>query len=366
VSLMAHPLLRHEPSIDMFASPSLPSASDSLPGSDLSPEPGRFPWPAGSATGIGSHPGTNIEEVLSLAFDELPLPYLPELPARGPGADILGRAAGLLVDLPVELYAARWQLTARAGRDARRTADFWEHDLDTLTEVADGYSGPLKLQAAGPWTLAAGLQLPVGGALLRDQGAVRDLVDSLAEGLRRHVAEVTARVPGAEVVLQLDEPSLPAVLAGRVGTESGLGVLPAVPGPRAVEALATLIGTVGVPVMVHCCAPDVPVGLLRSAGAAGVALDVSLLSDLDPLGEALDSGFGLFAGATSIPGSPELSQVIADRVAGLWHKLGFRPADLPRQVVITPACGLAGAAPREALAVLRSCTEAARRLSESG
>ena len=61
------------------------------------------------------------------------------------------------------------------------------------------------------------LDLPIGGPVLRDHGAVRDLAASLAEGLRAHVADVgraAARAP--TVLLQLDEPSLPAVLAGRV------------------------------------------------------------------------------------------------------------------------------------------------------
>src|SRR4029453_16649579 len=42
------------------------------------------PWVAGSATGIGSHPGTDPREAAATVFGELPdLPYLPELPARG-------------------------------------------------------------------------------------------------------------------------------------------------------------------------------------------------------------------------------------------------------------------------------------------
>jgi len=72
-------------------------------------------WPPGSATGMGSLPGTDIREAVRTVFGELPLPYLPELPDRGPGADLVGRSAGLLVDLPVDLYAARWRVVGRAG-----------------------------------------------------------------------------------------------------------------------------------------------------------------------------------------------------------------------------------------------------------
>ena len=94
-------------------------------------------------------------------------------------------------------------------------------DLDALEEFTQGYEGPLKVQAVGPWTLAAALELRGGEAVLGDPGACRDLAGSLAEGLRAHLADVRRRVPGAEVVLQLDEPSLTAVLRGRVRTASG-------------------------------------------------------------------------------------------------------------------------------------------------
>src|SRR5687767_1647051 len=107
-----------------------------------------------------------------MVFGELAdLPHLPELPARGPGAEMTGRGAGLLADLPVELYAGRWRVTARAGRDLRRTRDILQRDLDALTDAGDGYTGPVKVQAAGPWTLAATLDLPVGGRVLHDHGA---------------------------------------------------------------------------------------------------------------------------------------------------------------------------------------------------
>ena len=167
-----------------------------------------------------------------MIFGELPdLPHLAELPDRGPGADVIGRTAGLLVDLPVQIYAGRWQVAPRPGKDLRRTTDLMERDLDQLTVQGDTYPGTFKLQAAGPWTLAASLELQVGGRLLRDPGAVRDLTDSLAEGLRRHVAEVQKRMPHANILLQLDEPSLPTVIAGHVPTESGLSVYRAIDGP---------------------------------------------------------------------------------------------------------------------------------------
>src|ERR1041384_7025282 len=103
------------------------------------------------STGIGSHPGTDHLEAQRIAFD-MGLPHLAELPARGVGADMIGRSAGLLVDMPVQVYAGRWQIAPRAGRDMRRTADLVDRDLDQLTEQGDGFTGTFKVQSAGPWT----------------------------------------------------------------------------------------------------------------------------------------------------------------------------------------------------------------------
>ncbi|GLW28968.1 methionine synthase [Actinoplanes regularis] len=327
-----------------------------------------FPWPSGAATGIGSLPGTDIAEAQRVILGELPdLPHLPELPERGPGADLIGRGAGFLVDLPVQLYAGRWQIAGRPGADLRRTADLLERDLDQLTEQADGFTGTIKIQAAGPWTLAASLDLPIGGRMLRDPGAVRDLTDSLAEGLRRHLADVRKRVPGATVLLQLDEPSLPAVLAGRVPTESGLSAYRTVSAPAAASRLRTVIEAVDAPVVVHCCAPDLPLQVFRDASARAVAFDLSLIKDLDPVGEAIEAGLGLFVGAAPTRpvagGRPEAKQV-AERVRKVWQRLGFPASRLPEQVVITPACGLAGASPAYVRALLKACQEAGRRISE--
>jgi hypothetical protein len=327
----------------------------------------ELPWQAGTATGIGSLPGTDIAEAVKTVLGEMPeFPYLPELPARGPGADMIGRSAGLLRDLPVELYAARWRIASRPGADGRRIADLQERDLDTLTEQADGYQGLFKIQSSGPWTLATNLELRTGGPMLRDPGAVRDLTSSLAEGLRLHIEELATRLPGASLVLQIDEASLPAVLAGRVPTESGFSTLGAVDETIATEVLRTIVDTVGVPVIVHCCAPDVPILLIQAAGAVAVSVDLDLLTDLDPLGEALDGGLGLLAGAVptrapalAVPSATE----VADRVRQLWRRLGFPAERLPSQVVVTQACGLAGAAPDYARAVLAASREAARQLT---
>src|SRR5207253_2839212 len=106
--------------------------------------------------------------------------------------------------------------------------DLLAWDLDATEAAAAGWTGPLKVQAVGPWTLAASLELATGHRVVRDHGAARDLTASLAEGLRLHLDELQRRVPGATLLMQLDEPSLPAVLGGRVPTPSGWGTVRAV------------------------------------------------------------------------------------------------------------------------------------------
>ena len=62
---------------------------------------------------------------------------------------------------------------------------------------------------------------PTGDRVLADHGARRELAQSLAQGIAELVVEMRRRLPEAQPVVQLDEPLLPAVLAGRVATASG-------------------------------------------------------------------------------------------------------------------------------------------------
>src|SRR6185436_2282088 len=110
-------------------------------------------------------------------------------------------------------------------------------------------------------------------------------------------------------------------------------------------ALASIVDTVGAPVLVHCCAADVPLDLLQRAGVAAVSVDLSLIGDsgkgLDRLGELIDAGIGVFAGAVPSLGAPPTSAAVAARVTEVWQRLGFELDRLPAQVVVTPTCGLA-------------------------
>ncbi|MGW5424297.1 methionine synthase [Streptomyces sp. NPDC003943] len=333
-------------------------------------EKNDFPWAA--ATGVGSLPGTDAREAAKTvtgSFEDFP--FLAELPARGPGADMIGRTTGLLAELYAHVEPSGWRISDRPGRDTRRARSWLGEDLDALEEFTQGYEGALKVQAVGPWTLAAALELHGGEAALSDAGACRDLAASLAEGLRGHLADVRKRVPGARVVLQLDEPSLTAVLLGQVRTASGYRTHRAVDRQVVEAALRDVIGVHDGPVVVHSCAPGVPFALLRRAGAAGVSFDFSLLTERDeePIGEAVEAGTKLFAGV--VPSTDPASGALSDPggsvmgVRTLWRRLGLNPGTLAESVVVTPACGLAGATPAYARKALAHCVRAARSLADN-
>ena len=292
------------------------------------------------------------------------LPYLAELPARGPAAGLIGRTATQLVGLAVDLHPSGWRVTDRPGRDAARGTGWWRDDLDVLAEVYDGYRGRFKVHLAGPWTLAAGVNLPRGEPVLSDRGATRDLGQSLAESAGAALSRIAALLPGVELVLQVDEPSLPAVLSGGVPSASGYRRVPAVD-PGLVEAgLRDVLDAAPGETVVHCCADAPPIRLLRAAGAGGLSVDTSRLTPhgWESVAVAVEDGTTLFAGClpTSSPAGPDAAAAASD-LAARWHRLGLEPRSLAG-VVVTPACGLAHASPARARDIQHACAEVARRL----
>jgi methionine synthase II (cobalamin-independent) len=327
-------------------------------------DPRPVPTTWGPASGVGSLPGTDPAEAVHTVLGELPgLPHVPELPARGAGADLIGRTAALLVDLAVDLTPAGWRLVPRPGIDLRRAQEFLARDLDALHDAAEGYAGPFKVQAAGPFTLAAALERLRGERAIVDAGARRDLVQSLAEGIAAHVDAVRGRVPGAEVIVQLDEPSLPAVLQGALPTASGFGKLPPLAAPDVEAELSAEIDALPGPVAVHCCAARLPWNLLRGAGAVGISFDLGLVQDLDDVGTAVDAGTHLLVGV--VPGTDTTlpaPKATASRVRAWWNELGFAADQLAGAVTLTPTCGLAGASPSYARAAMTHVRQAAEYL----
>lgn len=316
------------------------------------------------SSGVGSHPGDDqaaFDEALRTVLGELSLPYLPEVPGRPPGADMIGRTLAVLSGLGADLQPAGWRLGSTGGVDHRRAVSLLGQDLDSLEEQTQGYTGALKVQVAGPWTLAATVERPRGDRVLADVGARRELAQSLAEGLSGFVADVRRRVPGAELLVQVDEPGLPAVLAGAVPTASGFHRHRSVDAPLAAPALEwvlSAISSAGASPVVHCCAAEVPFDLLSRVGAPGVSVDLDVLSAsaYDELATAMEAGRRVFLGVvpSTRPAAVPTARSVTARVERFLDMVGLEPTE---RFVLTPSCGMAGADvawPRTALELCRS------------
>lgn len=312
-------------------------------------------------------PGTDFSEAVGLVFGELPdLPFLPELPARGVHAGMTGRALAIVEELGFDLQPDGWRLTDRPGVDHRRARSLLAQDLDVLEEVAREYEGAFKVQVAGPWTLAATVERPRGDRLLADHGARREVAEALALGVAGHVADLRRRLPGATFHVQVDEPVLPAVLAGQVPTASGFSRHRSVDAPVASAALTEVFSAItsaGATGIAHCCAAEPPIALLRRSGATGVSVDLLALaaSSYEPLAEAIDAGAQAFLGVVpSVDGTVGNPAARVERLVGM---LGFDLGTVTDQLVVTPTCGMAGAGPAYVRTAFEALREAAKRLS---
>lgn len=227
--------------------------------------------PGPGHTGPGPMSGTDPREAARVVLGEChTLPFLPELPERGPGADQVGRTLAMLTDMPFDVSPRGWRLANSSGRLARRALDFLDRDGDALEEAdeqardpeADPSPGTRRLQVrvSGPWSLAARIELPGGLPVLTDSGARRDLAASLADGVAARVGRLASTMRTRPRIL-LDEPLLWHVAAGTVSSPSRLDPIAAVPPDQLGLALRRFGDA------------------LRDAGAAEVLLRVPLSSD---------------------------------------------------------------------------------------
>ena len=320
------------------------------------------------ASGVGSHPGDDqrdYDEAVRVVLGEVPdFAYLPEVPGRGVTATMTGRALAVMAELGADLQPAGWRLTDAPGIDHRRARSLLAQDLDTLEEQAQGYTGAFKVQVAGPWTLAATVERPRGDKVLGDFGARRELAQALAEGLATHVADVRRRVPAADrLVVQVDEPALVAVLTASVPTASGFHRHRSVDLPEAAQLLEWVLSAIadaGAEPWVHSCAADTPLDLLRGAGAQGLSVDHAQLSarDHDEAAAALEAGQSVALGivASTDPDSAPTDADVTEAVLRWTDMLGLDVGELGGRLVLTPACGLAGASPawaKQSLSLVR-------------
>lgn len=326
-----------------------------------------------TATGIGSWPGASARDAAEVVVGELHrLPHLVELPGRGVGADLIGRAGALLVDIALDTVPRGYRIAAGRSAATRRAVSLLDEDVDALEEAWEkaglrGGDRVVKVQAPGPVTLAAHLELGGGHRAITDAGAVRDLTASLAEGVAAHRAELERRLQ-ARVVVQFDEPTLPAALAGRLSGVSSLNPVHPVDDAVVVGLLDQCVAGVGGEVAVHCCAADVPWTVVQRSTIAAVMVDVRALSatDLDGVGEFLESGRTVLLGAVPAlaPAPRPAVEEVAATVAAVTDRLGFPRTVLRDRVGVTPACGLASATPEWARRAVELAQKVADGLAE--
>ncbi|MGV0851177.1 methionine synthase [Mycolicibacterium phlei] len=305
-----------------------------------------------AATGIGSWPGTSPRDAAEVIVGELhQLPHLAELPARGVGADTIGRAGALLVDITIDTVPRGYRVAAGRTAVTRRAHSLLDEDLDVLEEAWEkaglrGGGRTVKVQAPGPITLAAQLELHNGHRAITDAGAVRDLTTSLAEGVAAHRAQLARRLDAA-VVVQFDEPLLPAALEGRLTGVTSLTPVHPVDETVAIGLIDECVDTVGGEVALHSCAAGLPWKMVQRSAIDAVSVDVATLAaaDLDGIGEFVEAGRTVLLGvvATTAPQARPSAEEIATAAVSVTDRLGFARSVLRDRIGITPACGLAGA-----------------------
>ncbi|MCU1567102.1 MAG: hypothetical protein JWQ56_2039 [Pseudarthrobacter sp.] len=329
-----------------------------------------------TATALGPWPGEDPVEAARIIRGELGSPHLPflaELPDRGVGSDALGRTATLLEELAVDVQPYGWRLVDRPGKDFRRAASALATDINVLADVAgteDNPAAEIKVQLVGPLSLAAGLHLHNGERALIDYGARRDLAASLAAGVGPYLARVAAAVPGARIVVQIDEPDIAAVLAGTIPTSSGYRTLRAVPSSEARESWRVVLDALrsagAAEIVISIPEVEAPFEQILAAGADGISVPLRALTSRqwEQLAGAAEAGKRLWIGALDVAGEslPRVADCV-DAVWRPWRQLGLSPEGIST-IRLTPASGLAGRAPAQATAILGRLTQVADGLNQ--
>jgi methionine synthase II (cobalamin-independent) len=282
---------------------------------------------------------------------------------------MLGRAGALLIDVAIDTVPRGYRIAARPGAVTRRAVSILDEDMDALEEAWEtaglrGGGRVVKVQAPGPITLAAGLELANGHRAITDSGAVRDLAASLAEGVAAHRVALARRLD-TPVVVQFDEPSLPAAMGGLLTGVTALSPVAALDEAVAAALLDACVATVGADVLVHSCAPELPWNLLQRSTISAVSVDARTLraADLDGIAAFVESGRAVMLGvvAASAPERRPSAEEVATAVVAVTDRLGFSRSALRDRIGVTPACGLATATPQWA----RTAIELARKAAEA-
>lgn len=337
------------------------------------------------ATVVGALPGEALIEAVSTLRGELGAPHrsgLPPMPQRGASAETVPRTVSVLTELHCDLQPHGWRIQRHDSKDSRAADSLLAGDLNVLADVIGAETGgdrePVSTELLGPATLAARLHLHNGERVLRDHGARRDLVESMADGIAEHVRAMRQAVDGREIVVRWSEPELQRVLDGAIPTASGYRSLRAVPWSELRGALqqisqaARSAGAAAVELVLPQAADP------RRAASTGVdrlvlAAPGPAVADWEPIAALAESGIGLVlrlsGAAEAAAQATRVSSVAA--VASIvtpWQDLGLRPADLAG-LMVAAGPGLELTTPgrvREALALVADVAHGLQESSREG
>jgi methionine synthase II (cobalamin-independent) len=320
----------------------------------------RAQLPSGIATGIGSLPHRDAAAAAAFALSTLELPAIPTLPKRSPAEGMIPQGLVGLAGITVGQYGSIAFDATSFDPDAPVVTDL-QHDAfggwRAFLAAASGRRAPVKWQFVGPVTLGLAL---VRAGLASDMAfevsvrAVRCRVRQLVD----HVAEV---LPGCRQVVFIDEPTLDELMG------AGFPIAP----DTAVDLVSAALAAIE-PVAVtglHVCA-TADIASLVSIGpdVLSVPVDMRLLESAGYLARFISDGGTVAWGAVSTEGPIASSAERPWRkLSELWCELvhrGADPAQLRRQSIITPECGLGTHTPAVAERVHRLAADISERVRD--
>ena len=301
-----------------------------LRASDPCPEPLR-PRPSGSSSGSCRR-----------------FAHLPELPGRAPGADLIGRSAALLVDVAVDLTPAGWRLRPAPGRaTSGGPRSSCSATSTPCTRSPAATPARSRCRPPGRGRSPPGSSAPAATGRVVDAGRPprpRPVPRRGDRGPRRRRGRAGCRVPSRGAAGR-------AVgaggAAGRPADRERLREAGGGRGERrSSRSLPSWSARIGVPVVVHCCAPErrwtssAPPGPPRSPSTWASCRTST------PSARRSRPAPSCFPGVVPVLDAPlRAPKATASRVQAWWRELGFSADQLADAVTLTPACGLAGATP---------------------
>lgn len=304
-------------------------------------------------TAIGSMPGTNMAETMQQVADSIPeLIALAELPERGPGGEMLGRTFGILNQLDssfsIDTTVTGWRQSRGENQVMRRAKSWYQEDLDWLEQTVGDDAFNLKLQFAGPVTLASFVEPVAGERLVQDAGAVRELAVGLGEALKLQLIDIKRRLPNATISVQLDEPGLELAVQGGLKRRSGRGNLEPIPSQQVIEWLNSTLESAELKPSdswVHSCATNFASDVFKKLNVGTWAVPFSAIRG--PRNFEVVSNFWDQAGFLVIGVNPQKLvepvgfQSIITAVNKFAKQIGLPVDELPARLGLSPECGLA-------------------------